>query len=245
MKIVLFTSSGLRHRYLINQILKSGHKLIVFQENIPTNTQSGSNLDSNEMIEYFKLVKEAEKSVFSCFDVYTDEELIHSIPFGQLSSINLNNYIDIQKVDLFLVFGSSWIKDPLVEHLINADAINLHMGVSPYFRGTACNYWAQKLSFNDLIGGTVHYLDRGLDSGDIIKQVTLSPGVYDKFKIGMLAVKETIDYLVQNIDKIKKISSFPQDKSKTIKYSRKIEFTKELAKEFVSDYMSNKMIKLD
>lgn len=242
MKVVVFTSSGLRHKYLVNQLISSGHSVEVFKENIPPKTVSGSTLDTEELIEYFKYVSDSEKKVFSIDKEGLKQAKFYEIEFGTLSSISLNDYIDSGQVDLYLVFGSSWIKEPLINDLIANKSINLHMGVSPYFRGTACNFWAQKDGYNSLIGGTIHYLDEGLDSGAIIKQVTLPSGEYDRFDAGMLAVKYTIDYLVKHIDKLKALESYIQDKKKTIRYSRKKEFTSEIARVFLELYSGSKTI---
>ena len=42
------------------------------------------------------------------------------------------------------------------------------MGVSPYYRGADCNFWALYDSNYHLVGSTIHYLSKGIDSGDII-----------------------------------------------------------------------------
>ena len=59
---------------------------------------------------------------------------------GDLNYLNLNNLKKFLSSDIYIVFGSSYIKGKLVDFLIKK-AINIHMGVSPYW-GCDCNFWA-------------------------------------------------------------------------------------------------------
>ena len=42
------------------------------------------------------------------------------------------------------------------------------MGISPYYRGTDCNFWAMYDNNPHLVGSTIHLLTKGLDSGPIL-----------------------------------------------------------------------------
>ena len=42
------------------------------------------------------------------------------------------------------------------------------MGISPYYRGTDCNFWALYDNNSHLVGSTIHYLSKGIDSGPIL-----------------------------------------------------------------------------
>ena len=70
--------------------------------------------------------------------------------------------------DLYIVFGSSYIKGRLINFLIKNKAINIHMGISPYYRGSDCNFWSLYDNNFHLVGGTVHLISKGLDSGPIL-----------------------------------------------------------------------------
>ena len=69
--------------------------------------------------------------------------------------------------DIYIVFGASFIKGWLVDFLIKNKAINIHMGLSPYYRGSSCNFWAMYDNNPNYVGATIHYLSKGLDSGEI------------------------------------------------------------------------------
>lgn len=69
------------------------------------------------------------------------------------------------------------------ETLRSAEApfINMHMGITPLYRGVHGGYWALAENKNDLIGTTIHYVDEGIDTGSIIEQAYFEPSKKDNF----------------------------------------------------------------
>ena len=87
-----------------------------------------------------------------------------SLKAGDLNALDIGLLAPALELDVYVVFGASYIKGPLVEFLVTHRAINIHMGVSPYYRGTSCNFWAVFDGNPDLVGATIHLLSRGLNS---------------------------------------------------------------------------------
>ncbi len=81
------------------------------------------------------------------------------------------------KPNLLLTIGGRVLKSDTIA-IPKAGVINLHTSILPKYRGLASEFWA--LHYNDLqhIGVTVHYIDPGVDTGDIIlqRQTTVDPG---------------------------------------------------------------------
>ena len=46
--------------------------------------------------------------------------------------------------------------------------INMHTGLSPYYRGGPCAFWCLYNEELEYLGVTIHFLTAGIDSGDII-----------------------------------------------------------------------------
>ena len=59
--------------------------------------------------------------------------------------------------------------------------INIHTGITPAFRGVHGGYWAVATGRKNLFGTTIHYVDAGVDTGGIIKQVFIEPPNQDNF----------------------------------------------------------------
>lgn len=241
LKITVFTGNGIRHNYLINELVNSGFEVCAIKE-IPL-MMDEKKQNSKIMDEYFSYVKKAEKEVFdlSKYVKYTEK----IVEYGKLND-KFEEIKPFLESDCFIVFGSSYIKGQLMEILEKKRCINLHMGVSPYYRGSACNFWAQYDNNFNYIGGTIHFLSKGLDSGDIIKTVTLKKSEYDRFEVGMVAVKETIDELVNLLkaNKLFNVGSYKQNKELEMRYSRIKDFTEKEASEFIINYNKNPIIKI-
>lgn len=69
--------------------------------------------------------------------------------------------------DLIAVFGTRLIREPLLS-AARQGALNLHTGLSPFYRGGQCTFWC--LYEGDLghLGVTIHHLSPKIDGGDIV-----------------------------------------------------------------------------
>ena len=70
------------------------------------------------------------------------------------------------KPDLILDHGTSIVSDSIIETA--PLALNLHWGLSPYYRGTFCTEWALINHDPRNIGVTIHRLAKAVDGGDIL-----------------------------------------------------------------------------
>ena len=122
------------------------------------------------------------------------------------------------------------------------------MGISPYYRGTDCNFWALFDNNPHLVGATIHLLSKGLDSGPILYHA-LSEIKEDPFIYTMSAVKSAFESIAQKIENKTIFEHTPeiQDKSKEIKYSKKNELNDEVIKKFFLNKidLNSKIFKLD
>lgn len=237
MKVTLITVNQLRHNFFISLLSEISSELFVIQENKKTfyGKSSKNNIKSKLTKNYFSKVLNAEKKVFGNFSSNINKKKIKilSVPFGDLNKFNLKDLNNFLKSDIFIVFGSSYIKGSLANFLIKKKAINIHMGISPYYRGTDCNFWALYDGNTHLVGSTIQYLSKGLDNGDILYHA-LSKKVPDPFLYSMLTVKAAFFSLVQKIKNksIFSIKGIKNNNLKEIRYSRKKEFTDKVIEKF-------------
>jgi methionyl-tRNA formyltransferase len=64
---------------------------------------------------------------------------------------------------------------------VPATFINMHAGITPRYRGVHGGYWALASGDRDHCGVTVHVVDPGVDTGDVIAQARIEPGPHDNF----------------------------------------------------------------
>ncbi|MBN8880038.1 MAG: hypothetical protein J0I32_21010 [Sphingobacteriales bacterium] len=71
--------------------------------------------------------------------------------------------------DLILVSGTRLVKDKMLSINPKIGILNLHTGLSPYIKGGPnCTNWCIATEQFHLIGNTIMWIDRGIDSGNIL-----------------------------------------------------------------------------
>ncbi|MDR1483028.1 MAG: hypothetical protein LBI74_10415 [Synergistaceae bacterium] len=248
MKITVFTSNQPRHINLINSLAVISNEVFAIQECntvFPGIVKDFFN-NSKVMQDYFQGVIRAEKKIFGDVKFVHDRVRTLSIKGGDLNNLELNIIKDALESDIYIVFGASYIKGDLIDFLVKQNAINIHMGVSPYYRGNSCNFWALYDSNIEYIGATIHKLSLGLDSGDILFHALPKVDTYEPFDVGMHAVKSAIESLITRI-KDGKIFGFlpvPQDKSLEIRYTKNKDFDDDVALDFMNNPPSSNDIRV-
>ena len=189
------------------------------------------------MQKYFAKVIEAEKEIFGEIRFTSSNVTQLVLKSGDLNMVDLSLLKPSFESDLFIVFGSSYIKSPLIDILLEKGAINIHMGVSPYYRGSSCNFWALYDGNPELVGATIHKLGRGLDSGDILYHAFPPVKKMDGFLLGMLSVKSAHESLIKYISekKLEEFKPIKQNKEEEVRYTRNRDFTDEVAEKYLSN----------
>ena len=237
MKITLFTSNKNRHNYLINLLSEVSDELFVVQEcgTIFPGIIPGHYQVSPIMKKYFENVNNAQYQLFGNSYVNNKKKNIKilSMVSGDLNKCSIKSLSDFLKSNVYVVFGSSYIKGELVDFLVKQKAINIHAGVSPYYRGTDCNFWALYDDNTHLVGTTIHLLSKGLDNGPILFHA-MSNLKTNPFEYTMSSVKSAFHSIAERIKdgSIFKIKALIQNKRKEIRYSKKIDFKEEIVREY-------------
>ena len=122
MKITLFTSDKTRHNYLIKLLSQVCKTLFVVQEKSKnlSKTIPDNYIQSKITNDYFKKVNIAQKKYLGRNTMLAILKIqkILNIQSGSLSKISINKIDDFLKSDVYVVFGSSYIKNELVDFLI-------------------------------------------------------------------------------------------------------------------------------
>ena len=250
MKITLFTSNKNRHNYLINLLSGISDELYVIQEcnTIFPGIIPGHYQASPTMKKYFEYVSNAQYKLFGNSYVNNKKKNIKILPMvsGDLNHCSMKLLSNFLKSDVYVVFGSSYIKGELVDFLVKQKAINIHAGVSPYYRGTDCNFWALYDDNPHLAGSTIHLLSKGLDSGPMLYHA-MSNLKTNPFEFTMSSIKSAFHSIAERIkdNSIFKINPVIQDKIKKIRYSKKNEFNEEIVKEYFNKEINLNKKKFD
>lgn len=113
----------------------------------------------------------------------------YNVPVVEIQ--NINNEVDLLlslQPDLIVVVGSRILKEKVLS-LFEGKIINFHTGILPEYRGPYSEFWA--VYNNDLghIGTTIHFLDKGIDTGNIIRQRRIDAATLNPEKLHIANVK--------------------------------------------------------
>ena len=88
--------------------------------------------------------------------------------------------IQLLQPDIIVVNGTRIISKKILQST-NAIFVNMHVGITPYYRGSHGGYWALRNKDAGNFGTTIHLVDAGVDTGAVLKQVYTQPGKTDNF----------------------------------------------------------------
>jgi folate-dependent phosphoribosylglycinamide formyltransferase PurN len=99
------------------------------------------------------------------------------------SSLNSQDAIDqIKALDpaCIVVAGTRILSREFLQNF-RCPVINIHAGITPLYRGVHGAYWALAEKRPELCGVTIHRVDTGIDTGQVLAQEILKPSPEDNF----------------------------------------------------------------
>ena len=183
MKILLLATNSETTNILINSLKSSFDVEVIFEEKVSKINfwrrrflNQGFLRTLNQIL--FLLFIQSLKPLYvkNKYSFFTREKffLIDSgdIKIRNVKSINSDDSIDLISTidaDIILINGTRILSKKLLDS-IKADFINIHCGVTPKYRGVHGGYWAAYSQDFDNLGVTIHKVDKGVDTGEIIFQ---------------------------------------------------------------------------
>ncbi|CAN5496986.1 formyl transferase [soil metagenome] len=82
--------------------------------------------------------------------------------------------------DAIVVNGTRIISKKILAS-VSCPVINTHTGITPMYRGVHGGYWAMVNKDPDHCGVTIHLVDAGIDTGDVLYQSSISVSDADSF----------------------------------------------------------------
>jgi phosphoribosylglycinamide formyltransferase-1 len=244
LKIVIFTSNGIRHKFLANSLAKEVDDCLVVVESKPLDPlEIESNDESIELQEHFSQRTKTEQEFFKNNDFFVSKTL--PILNKEVNSLYVSSTISKFNPDSIFVFGSSILKNEILNLVPSGRFFNLHLGISPYYRGSGTNFWPFVNNELEYVGATILHLDPGIDTGDIVAHVRPTFEKNDNVHtIGCKVIKNGISVLIKIIEQLKndkKIQRIPQWKIPNEKVYRIKDFDGSALKLYKKN-MKNQMI---
>jgi methionyl-tRNA formyltransferase len=106
--------------------------------------------------------------------------------------------------DVIAVFGTSLIRGPLLCRG-RLGTFNLHGGLSPQYRGADCTFWALYNGEPDRVGCTLHRIDSGIDTGELIAHVCPEVGERDdELTLFWRGIRDSAEIYVEMLERLER-----------------------------------------
>jgi len=235
MKAVIFTSNSIRHKYFANSLQNYLDDLLVVSE-CRENDEFNESYGENEKItRHFKNRNEIERKYFEGNDQF-DSKCI-PILYKEVNHNFIYKKIEKYDPDVMIVFGSSIIREPLLSLSKKNKFLNLHLGLSPYYKGNATNFWPFINNELEYLGSTILHIDSGIDTGDIITHVRPKIEKNDNVHtIGCKIIQESVKkmgMILNLIKENKEINRIPQWNIKNEKIYKLKDFNQEILEDYL------------
>ncbi|MBE3094977.1 MAG: hypothetical protein IMZ52_08080 [Actinobacteria bacterium] len=233
--VLVLGTTQLRHQYFALQMIKYFNASVIMKiHKGPVIKYTGK--ESRVIQKHTNDFKKIEEQFFlDMINKNSDIIKEHTVKLIT-NSINEKENIELIKQlnpKLIVVHSIDLIKDEIIK-CFPKRIINLHAGLSPYYRGGGTNVFPFYNNELEYVGMTIHYIDIGIDSGDIIHQGR--PTFEENDNTHTIGCKNVIlgtelmkDVVCNYLSSDKPLSAYKQDISKGKLYLWK-DFTEETIK---------------
>ena len=205
MRVMIFSGSHPRHSFVHKAILESDLEcaaVIMEREDLVPEPPLG--IPQNDRDNFIRHFQERDNVESRIFGQSSSQEVFCNIPTLYCQSEDLNTNATVEfvknfKPDWAFIFGVDLIKDPLLS-LLPKDKVNLHLGLSPWYRGSATLFWPFYFLQPQYAGVTFHQIVPEADAGDIIHQsvpeIKFGDGIHDVSARAVVRAKHDLIKLV-------------------------------------------------
>ena len=181
MRAILLTSTFQRHVFVANAVAAACDLAGVWQEEKSFSPERyARNTADEEVIQHHFARRAASEARYFSADsaVRLDRGAVHrTIAAGACSEPAEVTLMAAARPDVVLVFGTGILRGPLLS-AFEGRILNIHLGLSPYYRGAGTNFWPLVNREPEYVGATIHYIDAGIDTGPILSHARpfIEPG---------------------------------------------------------------------
>lgn len=217
-KLVVLTGNGLRHHYFLWN-LAGNPKFSIIKAYCEGNAYQHAGMPYQELhktlAHHFEARDQVEREFFGPYVC----ERTSSLEIERLEKSHINDSRVVQDIiasnpDLLICFGTSLIRSDLL-NVFAGRFLNVHLGLSPYYRGSGTNIWPLINWEPEKVGVTFMYMDAGVDTGEVIHQIRADYIVDDTpHTIGNRLIQrmvKTYSDIIENYPKLQRMQQIKSD----------------------------------
>jgi len=201
-KVLLFSGTHARHMFIHRALIALGidyFAIVMDREDVLPRAPEGlPKIDTENFDRHFRDRHAVENATYGAPTV---DEIFHPSRMLRVGPQELNSERVLEKVrafgaDMAFIFGCDLIHDPVLSALPEI-RINLHLGLSPWYRGGATLFWPFYFLMPQFSGITLHQIVEKADAGAVFHQsvpdLQMGDGIHD---VGARAVIQARDDVV-------------------------------------------------
>ncbi|HUU83820.1 MAG TPA: formyl transferase [Phycisphaerae bacterium] len=210
MRIGILTSNDVRHRHVVNALrARCEVTAVCYQDTgyVPADT-AAETIDARTAAavkHHFEERRRQEEIHFghNADPVADSRECgVCTVDPRTLNTGDTLAFVQRHGVEAVVIYGTGMIKSPLLD-AYTGRMVNLHLGLSPYYRGTATNFYPLLNDEPEYVGATIHLIDAGIDSGPIVHHARPEITADDMpHTVGCKAILAGIEKLIQAIGEL-------------------------------------------
>lgn len=213
MRFGILTSVEIRHRYFVRALADAVDVRAVGYERTgyhPADATPDGLTDEQRAIvtRHFTDRTETETRYFGDraeFLEPSDTLAVRHIAPGELNTDATLSFLESAGVDAVVIYGTNLIKPPLLDRYAGR-MLNMHLGLSPYYRGTATNFYPLVNGEPEFVGATIHLIDAGIDSGPIVRHARPDISAGDTpHTLGCKAILAGIEAMIRSLGELESV----------------------------------------
>lgn len=197
---LILTANKLRHQYFVKTVSDHFNLLGVITQ--PKKKYYKSTIYESELVRgHFERLAETEHRYFGDYEnVIHDQAGFEVYETDDINDEKCVAWAREKGPEVIFLFGTRILGDAWF-HLFD-NIINLHLGLSPFYRGSATLFWPFVNGELGCVGVTIHLAVKEVDAGPILRRIKPEVEVGDDYyEINYKAIKGGIDsipYAVQD-----------------------------------------------
>jgi|SaaInlStandDraft_6_1057023.scaffolds.fasta_scaffold44882_2 phosphoribosylglycinamide formyltransferase 1 len=245
MKVIILTGTDLRHDFF-RKFIANSKEIEVLQsyceeKEINLRNITEQDFDNTFRLNHLHAREQSENDFFSLFANYTkDNSNPKFIRKGEINQENAISSIIESNPDIIIAYGCSIIRGSLLS-IFKGRFINVHLGLSPYYRGSGTNFWPLVNKQPELVGVTFMHINEGIDTGEIIHQVRAKYVFGDTpSTVGnrlIVDMSKILKNIIVNFSKLRKMKQFQVSSEDRI--YRKKDYSEQSVKSIYNNFKDN------
>lgn len=211
MKIVLLCSRQPNHIALANKVAEAFNLVgvVVEEKAVGLKVKKNAGYYFNKLLDrtLFYPITNAWKKLMAFYSAkYPKLPGCDSITVKKINSRETIDFIKTHQPDLVMVSGTSLIKQAILDIDLPIGVINMHTGLSPYVKGGPnCTNWCFSTGAYHLTGNTLMWIDKGIDTGDVITtELTPLIGNESFYQVHVKVMEHAHDLYLRGLKQLQK-----------------------------------------